>query len=172
MAQIKYVSRNQLHCTANLNFGFVNNLSFSVQLIFFLDHVLLLAKLPQKLKFFKIPVWRSDSMKRNFGRFIFKKMCRWNKPLPPSPLVECVICVSQVPQLLNCGVTSQFHFLWSGILYISFNCLKTEINQNHFSKYVMIEKKNLLKFGYSEKATKFAKNLPFKIWRYWVASDF
>ena len=30
----------------------------------------------------------------------------------------------------------------------------------------------ILKFGYSEKATKFEKNLPHKIWRYWVASNF
>ena len=29
-----------------------------------------------------------------------------------------------------------------------------------------------LKFGYSEKATKYEKNLPLKIWRYWVASNF
>ena len=47
--------------------GFVNKLFISVQLIFFLDHVLLLAELAQKFKFFKIAVWRSDSMKRNFG---------------------------------------------------------------------------------------------------------
>ena len=52
--------------------GFVNKLFISVQLIFFLDHVLLLAELAQKFKFFKIVVWKSDSMKRNFGRFIFK----------------------------------------------------------------------------------------------------
>ena len=48
--------------------GFVNKLFISVQLIFFLDHVLLLA---QKFKFFKIAVWWSDSMKRNFRRFVF-----------------------------------------------------------------------------------------------------
>ena len=52
--------------------GFVNKLFISVQLIFFLDHVLLLADLVQKFKFFKIAVWWSDSKKRNFGRFIFK----------------------------------------------------------------------------------------------------
>jgi hypothetical protein len=55
VAQINYVSRNQLQCTANLNFGktllgFVNKLFISVQLIFFLDHVLLLAELAQKFK--------------------------------------------------------------------------------------------------------------------------
>ena len=53
--------------------GFVNKLFISVQLIFFLDNVLLLPELSQKFKFFKIAVWRSDSMKRNFGRFIFMK---------------------------------------------------------------------------------------------------
>ena len=31
---------------------------------------------------------------------------------------------------------------------------------------------NTVKFGYSEKVTKFEKNLPLKIWRYWVASNF
>ena len=56
MTQINYVSRNQLHCKANLNFdlmwlGFVNKLFISVQLIVFLDHVLLLAELAQKFKF-------------------------------------------------------------------------------------------------------------------------
>ena len=38
----------------------------------FFDHVLLLAELAQKFKFFKIAVWWSDSMKWNFGRCIFK----------------------------------------------------------------------------------------------------
>ena len=55
VAQINFVSWNQLHCTANLNFGktllgFVNKLFISVQLIFFLDHVLLLVELAQKFK--------------------------------------------------------------------------------------------------------------------------
>ena len=35
----------------------------AVQLIFFPDHVLLLAELAAKFKFFKIAVWKSDSMK-------------------------------------------------------------------------------------------------------------
>jgi hypothetical protein len=59
VAQINYVTRNQLHCTANLNFGLMRKkakLFISVQLIFFLDHVLLLAELAQKFKFFKIAV--------------------------------------------------------------------------------------------------------------------
>jgi hypothetical protein len=66
VAQINYVSRNQLHCTANLNFGLMckkakiaglfNKLFISVQLIVFLDPVLLLAELAQKFKFFKITV--------------------------------------------------------------------------------------------------------------------
>ena len=30
----------------------------------------------------------------------------------------------------------------------------------------------VLKFGYSEKGTKFEKNLTHRIWRYWVASNF
>ena len=51
--------------------GFVNKLFISVQLIFFLGHVLLLAELTQKFKFFIIAVWQSESMKRNFERFIF-----------------------------------------------------------------------------------------------------
>ena len=42
------------------------------------------------------------------------------------------------------------------------NILHLQVQQNYF----------LLKFGYSEKATKFEKNLPLKIWRYWVASNF
>jgi hypothetical protein len=52
--------RNQLHCTANLNFGFMYKKAkhcwalstnfISVQLIVFLDHVLLLAELAQKCK--------------------------------------------------------------------------------------------------------------------------
>ena len=55
VTQINYVSRNQLHSTANLNFGktllgFVNKLFISVQLIVFLDHVLLLVELAQKFK--------------------------------------------------------------------------------------------------------------------------
>ena len=64
VTQINYVSRNQLDCTGNLNFGlmckngktslgFVNKL---FQLIFFLDPFLLLAELAQKFKFFKIAV--------------------------------------------------------------------------------------------------------------------
>jgi hypothetical protein len=58
--------------------GFVNKLFISVQLIFFLDHVLLLAELAQKFKFFKIAVLQSDSNKRNFGRFIFNNHQFWS----------------------------------------------------------------------------------------------
>ena len=59
VAQINYVSRNQLHCTANVNFGlmckntlldFVNKLFISVQLMVFLDQVLLLVELAQNSK--------------------------------------------------------------------------------------------------------------------------
>ena len=53
VSQINYVSRNQLHCTANLNIGLMckkAKLLFSVQLIVFLDHVLLLVELAQKFK--------------------------------------------------------------------------------------------------------------------------
>ena len=61
VAQIKYVSRNQLHCTAKLNFGLMckkakhcwvlsTNFFIYVQLIVFLDHVLLPAELAQKFK--------------------------------------------------------------------------------------------------------------------------
>ena len=58
--QINYASRNQLHSTANLNFGlmgkkakhcWVLSTNISVQLIVFLDHVLLFAELAQKFKF-------------------------------------------------------------------------------------------------------------------------
>ena len=48
--------------------GFVNKLFISVQRIVFLVPVLLPAELVQK---FKIAVWRSDSMKRNFRGFTF-----------------------------------------------------------------------------------------------------
>ena len=51
--------------------GFVKKLHISVQLIFLLDHLLLLAELAQKFKLFKIALWQSDSVKRNFGGFIF-----------------------------------------------------------------------------------------------------
>jgi len=82
VAQINYVSRNQLHCTANFNFGLMckkakhswalsTNFFISVQLIVFLDHVLLLADLVQK---FKIAVRQSDPMKRNFRGFTLTKL--------------------------------------------------------------------------------------------------
>jgi hypothetical protein len=51
---------------------FGNKLFISVLLIFFLDPVLLLAELAQKFKFFKIDELQGNSMKRNFGGFIFK----------------------------------------------------------------------------------------------------
>ena len=60
VAQIKHISRNQLHCPANLNFGLMCKkakhcwalltTNFSVQLIVFLDHVLLLAELAKKIQ--------------------------------------------------------------------------------------------------------------------------
>ena len=79
MTQINYVSWNKLQSTANLNFGlisFVNKLFSSVQLIVFLDHVLLLAvNWLKKSNFFKIVVWQSDSMKRNYGEFTFTLFC-------------------------------------------------------------------------------------------------
>ena len=54
--------------------GFINKLFISVQLIVFLDHVLLLAELAQNSNYFKIAVWRSDSMTRKFGGFTFTKV--------------------------------------------------------------------------------------------------
>ena len=103
VAQINYVSRNQLHSTAKLNFRLMSknakhcwalSTKFSVQLIVFLDHVLLLAELAQKFNYFKVAVWLSDSMKRNFGIFNFKspnsniKICSYLpvEPLYPTPL--------------------------------------------------------------------------------------
>ena len=57
VAQINYVSRNQLHSAANLDFGLMCKketlMGFSVQLILFLDHDLLLAELAQKFKLFQ-----------------------------------------------------------------------------------------------------------------------
>ena len=66
LTQINYVSRNQLHPTANLNFGLMGKkakhcgalstlfLVFSsVQLIVFLDHVLHLAELARKFEFLR-----------------------------------------------------------------------------------------------------------------------
>ena len=61
VAQSNYVSRNKLHCIGNLNFGLMCKkekhcwalsriLFISVQLIVFLDHVLLPAELAQKFK--------------------------------------------------------------------------------------------------------------------------
>ena len=47
------------------------NFFISVQLIVFLDHVLLLAELAQK---FKIAVRQSDPMKRNFRGFTLTKL--------------------------------------------------------------------------------------------------
>jgi len=60
LTQFNYVSRNQLQSAANLNFGLMGkkakhcwalSTNFSVQLIVFLDHVLLLAELAQIFKF-------------------------------------------------------------------------------------------------------------------------
>ena len=66
VAQINYFSRNQPHCTANLNFGLIckkakhtglcqQTFHFCSADIFF-DDVLLLAELAQKIKIFKIAV--------------------------------------------------------------------------------------------------------------------
>ena len=71
-------SRNQLHSTANLNFslmgktllGFVNKLFSSVQLIVFLIMFCFLLNWCKNSNYFKIAVWQSDSMKRNFWEFI------------------------------------------------------------------------------------------------------
>ena len=76
-AQFNYISRNQLHCTANLNFGlmckkakhcwgFVNDHFISIQLIVFLDLVLLLAELAKNSNYFKIAVWRSERELQGF----------------------------------------------------------------------------------------------------------
>ena len=84
VGQINYVSRNQFHSTKNLNFGLMCkkakhcralSTNFSVQLMVFLDHVLLLVELLQK---FKISVWRSVSMKQNFGEFPFIYVLSYN----------------------------------------------------------------------------------------------
>ena len=101
VTQINYVSRNQLHSTANLNFGLMCKkgktflsfiINFSVQLIVLLDHVLLLAELAQNSNYFKIAARRSDSMKRNFGGFTFKHI----NFLPPIWIGEILNTISKI----------------------------------------------------------------------------
>ena len=82
MAQINYVSRNQLHCTANLNFGLMckkakhcwalsTNFLFLFSWYFFLIMFCFLLNWRKNSNYFKIAVWQSDSTKRNFRGFIF-----------------------------------------------------------------------------------------------------
>ena len=83
VAQINYVLRNQLHCTAKLNFGLIckkakhcwalsTNFSFQFSWYFFLIMFCFMLNWRKTSNYFKIAEWRSDSMKRNFGGFIFK----------------------------------------------------------------------------------------------------
>ena len=85
--------------------GFVNKLFISVQLIFFLDHVFLLAELAQKFKFFKIAVLRSDSMKRNLGRFIFTSVMRVRSDTFGDPIFQ----IFQISKVLM--VWSIYYFI-------------------------------------------------------------
>ena len=71
VAQFNYVSRNQLHSKANLNFGLMCkkthcwalSTNISVQLIVFLDHALVLAELAQNSNYFKIGLWRETELR-------------------------------------------------------------------------------------------------------------
>ena len=49
--------------------------------------------------------------------------------------------------------------------------LSLEIESRAAATRPLLASTDKVKFGYSEKATKFEKNLPLKIWRYWVASN-
>ena len=82
VAQINYVLRNQLHCTANLNFGLMykkakhccalsTNFLFLFCWYFFLIMFCFLLNWRKNSNYFKIAVWRSDSTKGNFKGFIF-----------------------------------------------------------------------------------------------------
>ena len=85
MAQINYLSRNQIHCTANLNFGLMFKKAKHCWAL--LTNFLILFRWVQVIVFlscfascwiganyFKIDVLRSDSMKRNFRGFTFTKV--------------------------------------------------------------------------------------------------
>ena len=82
VAQINYVSRNHLHCTANLNFGLIfkkakhcwtllTNFSFLFSWYFFLIMFCFLLNWRKNSNYFKIAVWWSNSMKQNFREFTF-----------------------------------------------------------------------------------------------------
>ena len=82
VAQINYVSRNQLHCTANLNFGLMRkkakhcwalstNFLFLFSWYFFLIMFCFLLNWRKNSNYFKIAVWWSDSMKGKFRGFTF-----------------------------------------------------------------------------------------------------
>ena len=67
---------------------FVNKLFISVQLIFLLDHVLLLAELAQKFKFFKITVWQailsngtSGDLSLLIGMMVWKKKSQFHEKM-------------------------------------------------------------------------------------------
>ena len=65
VAHINYNSRNQLHCTANLNFGLI--------MFYFL------LNWRKNSNYSKIAGWQSDFMKRNFRGFTFKYETLTNK---------------------------------------------------------------------------------------------
>ena len=82
MAQINYVSKNQLHWTANLNFDLIYkkakhcwtltiNFLFPFSWYFFLIMFCFLLNWQENSNYFKIAVWLSDSIKRNFRGLIF-----------------------------------------------------------------------------------------------------
>ena len=82
VAQIYYVSKNQLHCTANLNFDFMckkakhgwalsTNFLFLFIWYFFLIMFSFMLNRQNSNSSKYVAVWRCDSMKQNFGRFIF-----------------------------------------------------------------------------------------------------
>ena len=106
VAQVNYISRNQLHCTANLNLGLMyekakhcwalsTNFLFLFSWYFFLIIFCFLLNWRKNSNYFKIAVWRSDSMKRNFRGFIFTKNLLWGFPMAAlmlTSLTDRMVC--------------------------------------------------------------------------------
>ena len=102
MIQINYVSKNQLHSTANLNFGlmgkeakhcwvFSTNFSFLFSWFFFLIMFCFLLNWRKKSNYFKIAVWRAclficPTSKKSSSRIShIKKVQQQNLPHWKSP---------------------------------------------------------------------------------------
>ena len=93
--------------------------------------------------------------------YVFRLLFFLRKPIQITYKLKCSKTQQVWPSFI---FNNELKYFWRHFLF----CHAPAFSQDISELFII----RLLKLRYSEKATKFEKNLPLNIWRYWVTSNY